>query len=255
MTNKFLKKVIGIAGGVGPYAGLEFNRKIFSATPAKTDQEHLEVILLSASATISDRTAYLLNPEKIENPGLGIFEVIKRLANIGAQLIAVPCNTAHSPKIWNVIKEKLQQSGLKGVQLIHMLEETFEHLKQHYPGIKRVGLLATKGTYYSKVYDQNAESSGFELIIPQAVMTERVHAAIYDCAYGIKAQSNPVTDKAKAELKFVANELIESGAQAVIMGCTEIPLALDGGEEELDVPLFDPMEITAKKLVALALSK
>ncbi|MBT8073778.1 MAG: aspartate racemase, partial [Xanthomonadales bacterium] len=84
--------MIGIVGGVGPYAGLDLVRNIFDQTLARTDQEHLDVVMLSMPSSITDRTEYLIG-QNGENPGLGIADVIKRLEAAGATVAGIPCNT------------------------------------------------------------------------------------------------------------------------------------------------------------------
>lgn len=244
-------KVIGIVGGVGPYAGLEFNKLIFDATPSKIDQNHLEVVLISASSKIEDRTQYILNQSTVSNPAEAIFSVILNLHKVGADLIAIPCNTAHSPPIMDVVIDKINRAGIK-VKLVNMLEETFKYLKIDLSDIQRIGLLATRGTYQSEVYQTISDRFGIELLIPDKEKINQVHTSIYDQEFGIKAKSNPVLPKAITILKSNAEELISRGAQGIIMGCTEIPLALSG--VKVPFPLLDPMDITAKVLVKLAQS-
>ena len=103
-------KTIGIVGGVGPYAGLDLNEKIFRLTKAMTDQEHLNVLLFSMSSKIVDRTDYLIKKIK-KNPAYGIYDVLVRLEQGGAEIVGIPCNTSHAPEIWNVIEEKIQAKG------------------------------------------------------------------------------------------------------------------------------------------------
>ena len=112
--------IIGIVGGVGPYAGLDLNRKIFDNTlTSGTDQDHLDVILFSAGKRVPDRTEYLLGREDV-NPAGGLFEVLCALEAAGAALAGIACNTAHSERIIAPLKEMIEKAGLK-IKLVDMI--------------------------------------------------------------------------------------------------------------------------------------
>lgn len=242
-----MRNVIGIAGGVGPYAGLDLNEKIFDLIPAKNDQDYPEVFLLSRSFYIGDRTAFLDGKTSV-NPAYEIYKSIQMLEKIGANLIAVPCNTAHSPLIFDKIKSLISKDNLN-IKLFHIVEETYKFIEKNYPNFKNIGLLGTLGTYKSRLYqDVFAKFGKFELIEPSQDGKERVHKAIYDESFGIKSHSNPVSEKAKNMLELEIENLIKSKAQAIILGCTEIPLAF---RENIfkDIVLVDPTKALAKALV------
>jgi len=242
------RAVIGVVGGVGPFAGLDLNQKIFDNTRTHREQDHLEVYLLSCSARIADRTEYLLHPDAAENPAEAIYQVIEKLSRIGATVVGVPCNTSHSPPIWNRVLERMEESGLR-VDLLNMIEETRLHIRAAHPDVETVGLLATRGTYASRLYERHFErSGGLGVLVPGPDEQETVHAAIYDPAYGIKNHPNPISRRAVESLSETARRLIDRGAQAVVMGCTEIPLALR--RVQLPVPRIDTTVILARALVA-----
>ncbi len=239
--------LIGIVGGVGPFAGLDLNRKLFEATLTDgTDQEHLEVLLFSAGRRIPDRTEFLLGREP-ENPAGGLFQALEILARAGVRLAAIACNTAHSPAILGPLKERIAREGLPLV-LVDMIEETEKFVRERLGAGARAGLLASQGTYASGVYGR---WPGLELILPEEEMRATVHRAIYDREWGIKARSSPVSARARAECLRAVRHLADRGARAVILGCTELPLALP--ERKLaGVALFDPTETLARALVARA---
>jgi aspartate racemase len=249
ITRSRTRKAIGIVGGVGPYAGLDLNQKIFASTPVTREQDHLEVYLLSCPSLIEDRTAYLLHPDTIENPGPAIYDVIEKLSKIGAGVIGIPCNTSHCPPILDVVEEKIRSSRLP-ITFVHMIREAAGHIKANHPGVVKVGLLATRGTYHSGVYTEVFLKEGIEVIVPAPESQERVHSAIYDSAYGIKYHPNPVFPEALDALSKVSEELIAADAQAVIMGCTEIPLAM--GRITLSVPRIDTTMLLARALIRCA---
>lgn len=237
--------MIGIVGGIGSYAGIDLIRKIYDLTDAVSDQEHLPVSMLSAPHKIIDRTKYLIGETNI-NPGIAISEIIDTLISNGSSVIGVPCNTAHARPIFDAIKANIPAS----CNLIHLIEEVGVHLSMHHPTIKNVGILGTTGTISAKVYPEVLNKYGINVIEPsQEIQDMFVHPSIYDINYGIKAFSNPVNLKAKENLIMAATYLSRKGAEAIILGCTEIPLAIQ--EEKIENSLI----IDATSILAAALIK
>jgi len=242
--------IIGVVGGVGPYAGLDLVRKIFDQTIASTDQEHLPVALLSYSELISERTDFILG-ETNQNPAAGIITVLKQLELIGATVAGIPCNTAHAPSVFDQINTNLATRS-SPIQLMHMIEETAHFMRTHHSEIERVGVLSTQGTYLANIYPRIMQDANFAVLTPgEEEQRNLVNTAIYDEKYGIKAQSNPVSKRARTDLLTAAKNLIAAGAQAIILGCTEVPLALPEKNIE-STPLVDPTLILARALVRAA---
>src|SRR5690554_3400281 len=104
--------MIGIAGGMGPYSGLDLLNKIFDNTLADSDQEHLDAILLSTPSIIEDRTQFLLGNVKV-NPAFAITKILLKLERSGATVAGIPCNTAHSDIIFKVIQQELEKAKSK----------------------------------------------------------------------------------------------------------------------------------------------
>lgn len=237
---------IGIVGGVGPYAGLDLMRKIFDQTEARSDQDHLPVIQYSFSNCIADRTAFLLGQTE-ENPGEVLGEIMTGLARSGATVIGMPCNTAHSPAILKAALPKLEQCS-PNVRFVHMIDEVTRAIAETLPRARTIGVLSTIGTYRTGIYQDALARKGLTAIFPDEDGRESVQKAIADPVFGIKAQSNPVTDEARNRLAEQAGKLAEQGAQAVILGCTEIPLALT--EKTLHgIPLIDATFVLATALI------
>ena len=237
---------IGVLGGVGPYAGLDLMRKIFDQTEANCDQEHLSVIQYSLSEHIIDRTRFLLG-ETDENPGEAIGEIMVRMAKAGATVIGVPCNTAHSPRIMDVAVAMLHEASPQ-TRFVHMIDAVVAFIRESLPHARTIGVLSTKGTYATGLYQDALSAAGFVPLFPDEEARERVQQAISNTAYGIKAQSNPVTPEARGALLAEVEKLVEQGADAVILGCTEIPLALT--EPDLrGVPLLDATKVLARALI------
>jgi aspartate racemase len=238
--------MIGIVAGVGPYAGLDCLNKILSQTVAHRDQDHLTVASISQPAPIPDRTAFLLGQEAL-NPAFPILEQLLKLEQMGAQVAGIPCNTAHAPVIFDEIQKGLDAAGSK-LTLLHMIVEVGRELQRSYPTVKKVGVLSTTGTAVTNIYPLNLEPLGFELLAPDdALQTEAIHPAICDPNYGIKA-CGQATKKAREDLMCGLRQMQDAGAQAIVLGCTEIPLAIQ--EERIDdLIIIDPALILARALI------
>lgn len=249
MRSRDPRKAIGIVGGVGPYAGLDLNQKIYASTRVTREQDHLRVYLLSCPSLIADRTEYLLHPDTAENPGYAILDVVEKLCRIGAEVVGIPCNTSHAPPILDVVERGIAAAG-RPIDFVHMIREAGRYVRASYPEITRVGLLATTGTCTSGVYTAIFREFGIEVLVPSPERQPTVHAAIYDPGYGIKCHPNPVSPRAVSALSDAGRELIEAGAEAVIMGCTEIPLALRPAK--LGVPKVDTTLVLARALIERA---
>lgn len=238
------KKSIGIVGGMGSYAGLDLLRKVYDLTPVKGDSEHFPVVLISTPHKMIDRTEFLIGKVK-ENPSVGILDIIQRLSSEGANIIGIPCNTAHAKPILDEVIKYLP----KGVVLVHLIDSVVEHIVTHYPSLKKVGVLGTTGTISTSVYRDALEKRGLQAIHPSdSVQEEYVMPAIYSPNYGVKAYSNPVTENAQQKLLFAADELIGKGAEVIILGCTEIPLAITVQTYQ-GVPCLDATKVLASQLI------
>lgn len=237
-------KTIGVVGGVGPYAGLDVIKKIFDQTKASVDQDHLPVSMLSVPHQIEDRTEFLLGKTPL-NPALFIAEVIEHLQQCGATVVGIPCNTAHADPIFNEIVQRIP----KDVTLLHMINEVALYIKTHYPSLTTIGVLSTTGTFQANIYGDHLTKHGLQVIqVTEAIQKNHIHPAIYDQTYGIKAHSAPISTKAKQQLNHGIDYLESQGAQAIILGCTEIPLAFN--EAEIRGMLFiDPTKILARALI------
>ena len=237
--------MIGIVGGVGPLAGLDVFKKIIEETVVRKDQEHLPVLLMSYPHLIVDRTAYLLG--KVEtNPGYALANIIKQLAENGAKVVAIPCNTAHAEPIFSVVEEELKKSNTD-VKILHLVKETVNHIKLTAPEAK-VAVLSTTGTRNTGLYKNLLLAAKLEVLEPDTDCQNRIHEAIYDKDYGIKAFSSPVKEKAMQELTHCMDILIDDGATHFILGCTELPLAFVSNEYK-GIPLIDPNRIIARALI------
>ena len=244
-------KIIGIVGGVGPQAGVDLHQKLVVYTSElihpRCDQEHLSVIHMALPSQIADRSAYLATPGNCLHPGFAIYEVIQRLYQNGARVIGIPCNTCHAKAIFSQIQGLVDTELGADIELLHMIREVCRKVRAM--GFKRVGLLATMGTYSSQLYFDIFAEQGIEILQPQDEMSQQqVHNAIYDPDFGIKANADLTDNKfARRILLEEARKMQRRRAQAIIMGCTEIPLVLRA--QDLALPLLDATAVLARALV------
>lgn len=243
----FPSPLIGILGGVGPQAGLDLADKIIKLTQAKRDQDHLPFVLFSLPEMVGDRTAYLLGHEKI-NPAFAIAGQLEKMSGMGVTIAVIACNTAHAGPIFNVAQDLLRNKGIN-IQVLHMVQETVAYIREVFPTVQRVGILGTQGTYQTGLYDQALSAVGLEAITPDAdIREQQVHNAIYSPDFGIKACSDPVTEEASGRVRSAIAHLQTLGAEAIILGCTELPLAIE--ENEVDgIHILDPARVIAEKLI------
>ncbi len=231
---------------MGPYAGLDLLRKILEQTIAHRDQDHLTIVSLSQPNQIVDRTEYLLGQVR-ENPGQALATQVQALARMGAEIAGIPCNTAHVPKIFDVIQTELKEAACP-VKLLHMIEEVALFLKTRHPDVKRIGILSTTGTYRARLYPDFLSSAGFvPLLVPMELQDGKIHPAISDQKFGVKARGGGA-GKARENLLEGVWALRKQGAQAVILGCTEIPLAIPEPKID-DTIMIDPALILARALI------
>lgn len=239
---------IGVVGGVGPAATVDFLDKLVTATPAACDQDHLRVIV-EQNPQIPDRTAHLLGRSPAD-PAVAMYAACLALVENGAGLIAIPCNTAHAYAA--VLQARLS------VPIVSLLDETIDHIVGEFvtgaPGQPvKVGLLATSGTIASGVYRDAAARRGLALMLPDTAHQDRVMAAIYG-ERGVKAGF--LEGECVANLLAAVSHLARAGAEVLILGCTELPLLLEHDRHfpigDTHVALVDPTRVLAERCVALA---
>jgi len=227
------EKIIGILGGMGPEATMDLFYKIIKLTPAEKDQDHLRIII-DNNPKIPDRTAAILGKGK--DPLHALRETAKNLEKAGADFIIIPCNTAHYflPSIQESVK----------IPILNMVEEAAKETRKKIPQIKKVGLLASAGVYETKIYHQHFKKFDIEVSSPEEKDKEKVMKVIY----AVKA--GDLSEEVKKNILSIAQKLINKGAEAIITGCTEIPLILKEGN--VSVPIIDPTQVLAKAAIRKA---
>ena len=243
----FRKGVIGIVGGMGPYAGLDLVRKVFDQTKASRDQDHINLVMVSFPKEIEDRTEFLIGRSQ-KNPARSIANVVLQLEKLGATVAGIPCNTAHAPLIFNKITQRLRKARCR-TKLLNLIEETASYVGSMRAKPRRIGVLSTTGSMKTGLYSNALKEYGLDIVeLDENSQANLVQEAIYNSSYGIKSQSNPVTDRARQLVMEALQLLKENGADVIILGCTELPLAVDQ-LEFAGLPLVDPAVIFARSLI------
>lgn len=201
--------MIGVLGGMGPLATVDFMKKIIDATPAAGDQSHVPV-LAHNDPRIPDRSDAILG--KGPSPLPALLRGVQTLAAAGARCIAVPCNTAHH---WHA--ELAAQSP---VPLLHIADAVSDAVRAR--GARRIGLLATDGTLQAGIYQRRIDMPDIAWLTPDAAEQKQVMAGIRAVKAGELAQGRLL-------LEAVARALLARGAEVIVLACTEIPLALESG--------------------------
>ncbi|MCZ8537019.1 amino acid racemase [Paenisporosarcina quisquiliarum] len=221
-------KILGIIGGVGPLATMLLGEMIVKRTKAKTDQQHVNMVITNNTA-IPDRTTYILDRSKANPVPVMISDALK-LKSIGAEVLAIPCNTAHS------FYKEIQQGA--GIPVLHMINETAKRAAQI--GAKKVGILATTGTLTASVYQLACKDAGIQPVVPDEETQKLVMSVIYD---DVKA-GQPVDF---LKWQQIINQMNELGCDHLILGCTELSIVKK--ELNLDDKYIDSLMVLAESAI------
>jgi len=223
------EKTIGILGGMGPEATLDCFHKIIRNTPAAKDQDHLRVVI-DSNPKVPDRTAAIV--DNGESPVPALVKGCRALIGAGADFIIIPCVSAHF--FLNEIRAQVD------VQILSMFDIVAEAVSRHDAELHILGLLGTTGTVHGGHFQKRLSEADIQTLVPD----DGVQKTVMDCIYGIKnTQAARSRNKIKADLVGAAKHLISRGAQGIIAGCTEIPLALT--QSDLPVPYFESLSMLA----------
>jgi aspartate racemase len=222
-------KMLGILGGMGPLATVDFFNKVISLTPATQDQEHIPIIVRSLPQ-IPSRTDAITGHGL--SPQTQLIDGARQLVLSGAQVIAMPCNTAHA--WWAPIC-----AGVPGTLVLHIVEAALQALAIHAPHATRIGLLATDGTHKAGVYTKHASANARHAALTWLMPREEAQQRWV--MRGIQAVKANQLELGEALLTQAVHQLRDEGAHAVVAACTEVPIALKMGlrDEPFDVPVID----------------
>jgi aspartate racemase len=226
------KKIVGILGGMGPYATIDFMQLVLELTPAKSEKDHIHTIVDSNPAMPSRTRAYLFNEE---DPSPYMLQGIKNLINAGADFVVVPCNSAHY-----FLPGIRQQYDFP---YINMIDVTAQSILES--GYKAVGLMAGEVTVGAGLYEA---ACGNRTSILQVGNAEQ--AQIRQIIEAVKIGA--IDDQTRAIYFKLTEQLKAQGAEAVVLGCTELQAVADSGVKGL--PVIDSLHVLAKQTIQRALT-
>ncbi len=231
MTNpSFNGQFLGVLGGMGPLAGATFMARLTLLTPAVLDQDHIPAILWSDPRVPGRPAAYF---GQGEDPFPWMINGVRHLEAAGAKAIVIPCNTAH---LW--FDQLVEQAH---VSILHIVEAVVRDLQESGVRNGRIGVMATGATLQSDLYQAVLASEGYECIVPNAA-----EIAEY-CSIPIELVKKNKLEEAYRALTPGIEALCKRGAQAIVLGCTELPLALPLVQrQEWGVPIVDSIDALAR---------
>jgi aspartate racemase len=205
------RRLIGVLGGMGPLATVDFMQKVIEATPAERDQDHVPLIVYSVPQ-IPDRVSAA--SAGTNEPLPAMLKGIRTLEHAGVEAIAIACNTAHA---WYD-----QLAASTKVRVIHMAQAVIDAASQN---TRPVALMATVGTLQAGIYQRYFEKAGWQALVPQGPDQDLIIDAI-------AAVKRGEIERARASFDIAAASLLASGADRLLLACTELPLAAKGSIHE-----------------------
>jgi aspartate racemase len=199
------RRLIGVLGGMGPMATVDFMQKVIEATPAVRDQDHVPLLVRSIPQ-VPDRAAAIFDGH--DEPFPYLLAGVHALSAAGAELIVMPCNTAHA---WY---DRL--AAASDVPFLHIADAVTRTLANVAPGA--IALMATAATVRVGFYQRHLAAAGRDVVLPDVAGQKRITAAIQAVKVGD-------FDGAATHAHAAAQDLLQSGATHLLLACTELPLA------------------------------
>jgi aspartate racemase len=229
-------KTIGLIGGMSWESSAEYYRMINEAVKRRLGGFHSAQCLMF-SVDFAD-IEELQRTDRWEDAGNRLADAARRLERGGAELLVLCTNTMH--------RVADDVAAATEIPFLHIADPTADEIKAR--GITSVGLLATRYTMEQDFYrGRLSERHGLEVLVPDEPGKTLVHDVIYK-----ELVLGRVEERSRAAYRKVMTHLVERGAEAIILGCTEIELLVR--EDDARVPLFDTTRIHARRAVELALA-
>jgi aspartate racemase len=227
------QKTVGVLGGMGPEATVDFMAKVIALTDASCDQDHVRM-LVDHNPHVPNRQDAILHGG--EDPGPVLADMAADLEASGADFLVIPCNTAY------VFEDAILAATR--IPLISIIGVSIAAAQERAPGANRIGLLATDGCLKAGVFQAGLDAAGLKAELPTEDELREFMALIKTIKAGRQ------TDETALRMADLAEALVARGAGAVIAGCTEIPLVLD--QDAVSVPLVSSTDALAEITVKLA---
>jgi len=226
-------RVVGVLGGLGPEATLDFYAKVLSLTPAVRDQDHLHLII-NSNPKVPNRNDAVAGTGPSPGPALAAMAV--SLERAGAGFLVMVCNAAHA------FQKDIEAAV--SIPFVSLIEETCDAALSRVPGLTGVGVLGSSGCLDAGLYQDAFAARGVATLVPEGTDRDTFMTLLYRIKAGDKGAG------IREKMSVLAKSLVEKGAQAVIAGCTEVPLVLC--QDDLPCPLVNSTDVLAERTVFYA---
>lgn len=227
-------KIVGVIGGMGPEATVDLLQRVIKATPAKDDDDHLRMIV-DNNPKIPSRIKAIIEGTG-ESPVPTLQTMARNLAALGADFLAIPCNTAHY----------YYQDICRAVEIpiLNMIQLTVEAVLRDNPSLKTAGLLTSPAVIMKGLYLKPLQERGVEILYPSSPVQDRILSAIKKIKTGCHGREE------KKILRSAAQELIAGKAEVLIIACTELSMIAEAIAGLGKV--VDSAQVLAEDIVRLA---
>lgn len=224
---------VGVLGGMGPDATIDFMSDVLRLTDAEKDQDHIHLVVDQNPAVPNRQQAIRSGTEEV---GLALASMARRLEAAGADFLVMPCNTAHA------FEASIRAATNR--PFISIIEVSIAAVGKLLAADGHVGIMATDGLMDTGIYQRALSAAGFPSLLPQTPQQGDLMGLIHRIKAGDKGT------EMRASMAGIAESLVARGAELILAACTEIPLVLKAAE--VSVPLVSTTEALARYTVALA---
>jgi aspartate racemase len=227
------RKTVGVLGGMGPEATVDFMAKVIAMTDSDIDQDHVHMIV-DQNPTVPDRQAAIRAGR--DDVAVALGAMARKLEDAGADFLVMICNTAH------VFQDAIRDSTR--IPFISIIDESVAAIERSCPAANKVGVMATPGCLDTGIYQAAIRASGREALVPEGADIEALMELIRSVKAGDKSA------RVQDGMLRSAVKLVERGAEVIIAGCTEIPIVFSGAG--FRVPVVSSTDVLAARTVQLA---
>jgi len=225
------EKTVGIIGGLGPEATVDLMTRVIRATPARDDQDHIRM-LVDCNPQVPSRVKAILEGTG-EDPAPHLEVMARNLASWGADFLVIACNTAH------LYFDRIQAAV--AIPVLHMIDLTVDQVVSERPATRKAGLLASRTVIRPGLYRAAFQQRGIDLLHPSSVLQDQLQRAIRHIKTGHHGESE------REALAAAGRELVDRGAEVLIIACTELSVIGEG--LGMKTRVFDASQVLAEAIV------
>ncbi|SHN59840.1 aspartate/glutamate racemase family protein [Desulfovibrio litoralis] len=225
------EKIVGILGGMGPEATVDFMQRLIKLVPAKDDSDHIRCVV-DNNPKVPSRMKALIDGDG-ENPGPCMADMAQRLEKWGASFLVIPCNTAHY--YYDYVKNSVN------IPVLNILDLTTNYVVKHFPEVTNIGILASNAVQKTKMYEKCFEPYHKNIIFPDKIFQNRLLSLIKDIKKGLCGEEQ------QQELQVIVDHLITKDANLCIIACTELSVIASTFKS----PFVDASQILAMRVIEI----